>query len=111
MRAPEFRRLDHRSTVSFTYLRHDAIPPAPDRMTVAQQIQAFIKSQFQADIAPTDSLLDSGLVDSVGIFELVGFLEAQYGLKVADEEIVPENFETVSHVETFVERQRGVLGA
>lgn len=76
-------------------------------MSIAEQIRSFIKSHFHVEVSPTDSLLDSGLVDSVGIFELVSFLEEQFGVRVADEDIVPEHFETVSHIESFLQRMRG----
>lgn len=76
-------------------------------MTTADQIRAFIEKTFGKKVGPTDSLLDSGLLDSVGIFELVAFLESTFGVKVEDEAIVPEHFETVAQVAAFVERLRG----
>jgi acyl carrier protein len=52
------------------------------------------------------SLLDSGIIDSTGILELVSFLEREFGIQVQDEEIVPENFENVRSIAAFVERKR-----
>jgi acyl carrier protein len=39
--------------------------------------------------------------------ELVGFLEQRYGISVGDEDLTPENFESVERIEAFVERKRG----
>lgn len=59
-------------------------------------------------LSSDDSLLESGLIDSAGIFSLVAFLESEFNITVPDEDIVPEHFETVKSVAAFVEsRQRG----
>jgi acyl carrier protein len=57
-------------------------------------------------IAPDQSLFEAGVLDSVGIFDLVTFLEEEFGLSVGDEEIVPENFESVKAITAFVTRLR-----
>jgi acyl carrier protein len=70
------------------------------------RIRSFVTASFARGGAAIDvetSLLDSGLIDSTGIFELVSFLEGEFGIQVADEEIVPENFETVRRIATFVD--------
>ena len=76
-------------------------------MDTQATVKAFIAKQFLARkdaAAVTDdgSLLDSGLIDSTGIFEIVGFLETQFKIEVADEEIVPDNFETANDIVAFV---------
>jgi acyl carrier protein len=73
------------------------------------RIRNFVQSSFAKNgtrIEADTSLLDSGLVDSTGIFELVSFLEGEFGIEVADEEIVPEHFETVQLMATFVDGKR-----
>jgi acyl carrier protein len=52
------------------------------------------------------SLLDEGIIDSVGVMELVAFLEQEFGVKVADEELVPENLDSVANLVAFVGRKR-----
>jgi len=52
------------------------------------------------------SLTSSGMLDSTGMIELVTFIESQFGLQIADEEMVPENLDSVSRIEAFVERKR-----
>jgi len=75
-------------------------------MATTDDIRQYISRTFGKDVGPDDSLLDSGLVDSTGIFELVSFLEETFGIKVEDEEIVPEHFETAAQVAAFVDRKR-----
>jgi len=49
-----------------------------------------------------DSLLDMGLIDSTGVLELVSFVEENFKINVNDEEIVPENFDSVDNLEKFI---------
>jgi acyl carrier protein len=51
------------------------------------------------------SLTSSGMLDSTGMIELVTFIESQFGLQIADEEMLPENLDSVSRVEAFVRRK------
>ena len=53
------------------------------------------------------SLIENGVIDSLGIFQLVSFLESDFGIRVDDAEIVLENFRTIDAMEQFV---RGKLG-
>lgn len=77
----------------------------------AEKIRTFIEqmSMDERGTALTDDtpLLDSGVIDSTGVLELVTFLESEFGVKVQDEEIVPENFETVGRIAAFVDSKRG----
>lgn len=56
----------------------------------------------RSDIADDDDLIDSGVIDSLGIFQLVAFLEETFGIAIGDEEITPENFGSVSAIERLV---------
>lgn len=82
-------------------------------MDVEQPIKRYIEENFLSrkgggSLSSDDSLLESGLVDSAGIFSLVTFLETEFNITVPDEDIVPEHFETLRSVAAFVEsRQRG----
>jgi acyl carrier protein len=49
-----------------------------------------------------DDLIDSGVVDSLGIFQLVAFLEEKFGVVIADSEITPDNFATIARIERLV---------
>jgi acyl carrier protein len=53
------------------------------------------------------SFLENGVVDSTGVLELVLFVEDTFGIPVQDEEIVPENFDSVNRLAQYVETQAG----
>ena len=82
-------------------------------MDVEQPIKRYIEENVLSKkgggtLSSEDSLLESGLIDSAGIFSLVAFLESEFNITVPDEDIVPEHFETVKSVAAYVEsRQRG----
>lgn len=80
-------------------------------MELREQIRGFIVENFlfgDAEPLADDSLslLDNGIVDSVGVMEMVAWLEQNHGLKVADQELVPENFDSVARLVQFVQRKK-----
>ena len=54
------------------------------------------------------SLLDNGIIDSTGVMELVAFLEGDFALNIEDEELVPENLDSVENLVSFVTRKQAV---
>ena len=70
-------------------------------------VRSFIHQNFfvSGTLGDEDSLLDGGVVDSTGVLELVDFLETQLGVRVLDEEILPENLDSVARIAAFVERK------
>ena len=52
-----------------------------------------------------ESLIDGGYIDSTGIIGLVAYIEKNIGIKVHDHEIVPENFDTVNNIYSYIERK------
>ena len=73
---------------------------------IAQTVRQFIVTNFYvpkpAELTDEQSLLDSGIVDSTGVFELIAFIESTYGFKIKDEEMVPENLDSIAHITAFV---------
>ena len=69
-------------------------------------IENFLFGDAEPLVDDTMSLLDGGIIDSVGVMELVAFLEQEFGLKVADEDLVPENLDSVANLVGFVDRKR-----
>ena len=51
------------------------------------------------------SFLDEGIIDSTGILELVSFLEEEFSIRVDDEELVPENLDSIINVVGYLERK------
>ncbi len=78
-------------------------------MTKEQQIRGYIVENFllgeDDGFADSDSLLESGVVDSTGVLELVMFLETSFKIEVQDEDLVPENLDTIRDLASFVERK------
>lgn len=82
---------------------------------IREQIRGFVVQQFlfgeDNGMADDASLLDQGVVDSTGVLELVAFLESTYGFKVADDELVPDNLDSIKSLLQFVERKLQTTGA
>jgi acyl carrier protein len=57
------------------------------------------------ELADSDSLLDKGIIDSTGVLELVGFLEEHFGIAVDDEDLVPENLDSVDTLVGYIDRK------
>ena len=78
-----------------------------------QDIRAFIVENFlfgdestPVAFSDDDSFQERGIVDSTGILELVCHLQERYAIAIADDELVPENLDSLSKVARFVERKR-----
>lgn len=83
---------------------------------ITEQLRAFIKDRFlfgqSADqLQEDDSFLEKGIIDSTGVMELVAFIEEQYGVSVGDEELVPDNLDSLKRVSTFVGKKLGRMTA
>ena len=78
-------------------------------MSTLEKVRAFVTTNFYvpdpASLKDDASLLDAGIVDSTGVMEIVQFIESEFGVKVEDAEIVPENVDSVSRITAFVGRK------
>jgi acyl carrier protein len=75
------------------------------------RVRAFIEENFLfredvSDLSDSDSLLESGVMDSTGILELVAFLEGEFGIEMSDAEIVPENLDSIASIAAYLMRKR-----
>jgi acyl carrier protein len=81
-----------------------------DDLAIAQSVKAFLLKKFprarQKHFEVTTPLLESGIVDSLGILELVGFLESEFGITATDEDLTPENFQSIEGIENYVLAKR-----
>jgi acyl carrier protein len=81
-------------------------------MLVHDQLRQFIRDSFLVDdFTDDESFLASGLLDSLGIVQLVSFVEAQFRLRVPDTDLVPENFDSVTRLAAYVERRSHGMAA
>jgi acyl carrier protein len=70
----------------------------------------FVLSTASAALGDDDSFLEHHVLDSTGFLELVAWLEATTGIKVGDDEMIPENLDSIASVARFVERKRAARG-
>jgi len=85
-------------------------------MSTETQIRSFILENFlytddEAKLKNTDSFLVEGIVDSTGILELLMFVEETFGVTVEDEEVLPENFDSVAQLACYVGKKTGVTAS
>lgn len=66
-------------------------------------LENYLFSNDQSALADDDSFLDKGIIDSTGILEVIYFLEEEFGIKVEDEEMVPENLDSISNLARYIE--------
>ncbi len=81
--------------------------------TIESRIRSFLGEQFQApeDLAPDVSLLEGGIIDSIGVLTLVTWLEEAFGFLVDDEDVLPENLDGIGNLVAFVQRKLDVAAA
>ena len=70
-------------------------------------VQNFLYGDATTPLAENDSFSERGIVDSTGILELVAFVEESFKIGVADEEILPDNFDSLAKLVTFIRRKQG----
>lgn len=80
-------------------------------MTTETAVERFIVDEIligseQTSIEPDQSLLDSGILDSLALLRLIAFLEDHYQIDIGDGEVTPDNFETLATINTFVQRKK-----
>ncbi len=69
-------------------------------------VENFLYARSDVQLAPTDPLLERGIVDSMGVVELIAFLEEEFGVEVGDDEITEQNFGTLAGIASFVLTKR-----
>ncbi len=80
------------------------------KMNTKEQIRQYLAQNFlfsDNGFGPGDdaSFLEEGIVDSTGVLELVMFIEDTFNIEVADEEIVPDNFDSVNNLALYIQRK------
>ena len=78
--------------------------------SIQNELRQYIGTELGRDMSGLgdgESLLEAGVIDSMGVLELVSFIEKNYGIAVLEDEMMPENFDTVDAMAAFIERRRG----
>lgn len=76
-------------------------------MSAEQKVRDYILDNYlftddQSALNNSDSFLDKGIIDSTGIMEVIFFLEEEFGVEVEDEEMVPENLDSVDNIVKYI---------
>jgi acyl carrier protein len=78
---------------------------------IKAQVREYIKDNFLmgargSDFADTDSFMEKHILDSTGFLELIAYLEESFGIAVADEEMTPDNLDSLDKVAAYIGRKR-----
>jgi acyl carrier protein len=81
-----------------------------DKNRIIHEVRDYIHSNIligvsESKLNPNDSFLQKGILDSTGVLELVEFIEMRYQIKCRDEEITPDNLDTLNSIGAFVQRK------
>lgn len=76
--------------------------------TLAQELRALVVEnllfgQLEGRLDDDDSFLEKGIIDSTGVLELVSLLEERYSIRVEDEDLIPQNLDSVNGLKRYVE--------
>ena len=86
-----------------------------DQATIERNIRDFLAENFPlaeegAQLAESDSLIEAGVIDSTGVLELIEYLESNYSIQISDEEVLPENLDSIERIGRFVTTKLGSTG-
>jgi acyl carrier protein len=81
-------------------------------METRGKIKAFIIDNFlfgdERGLENETSLLDAGIIDSTGVLELISYLEDHFNIHIEDNEVIPENLDSINQVAAFLKRKMGM---
>jgi len=83
------------------------------REDIRGRLRRYITAHFlvpggEESLRDDASLLEEGIMDSTGVLDLVAFIEESFSIRVEDEELMPENLDSVDRLVAFVEKKRGL---
>jgi acyl carrier protein len=83
-----------------------------DTQVIESDVRRFIADNFPlggsgAELAGNDSLLEVGVIDSVGVLELIEHLESTYDFQIPDADVLPENLDSIDAIAGYVARRLG----
>ena len=73
-------------------------------------ISELVSDSQHANLGDTDQLIESGIIDSLGIMKLIGFLEDNLSVEIDDMELVPENFASIESITALVKKKIRLKG-
>ncbi|MBB6479266.1 acyl carrier protein [Spirochaeta isovalerica] len=81
-----------------------------DKKEIIQEIRKFIIGNFlfgnaSEMVGESDSFMENGIIDSTGILELIEHVEEQYSITVEDDELIPENLDSLENISAFIQKK------
>jgi len=70
-------------------------------------LENYLFTEDASALADDVSFLESGIIDSTGMMEVIFFLEENFSIRVEDEEMIPENLDSVNNLLRYIERKQG----
>lgn len=82
-------------------------------MSLEEKIRTYVLGNYlftddQSELANDDSFMDIGIIDSTGILEMIMYIEEEFGVKVNDDEMIPENLDSVNNIMKFIQEKQAV---
>jgi acyl carrier protein len=81
-----------------------------DNTQINVSVRQFILSNFPSarsrPLYDTDPLIERGIIDSMGVLDIVTFIESEFKVTVDDEELIPDNFQSISQMALYIEKKR-----
>ncbi len=81
-------------------------------MAFKDELRDFIRENLidegdPDDVSDDESLIERGVIDSMGLMQVIHFIEERTGVRIADEDILPENFESLNTIEQYIATRKG----
>jgi acyl carrier protein len=83
-------------------------------VNLKRKLKVFIRDNFllrddSKTLNENDSFLEKGIIDSTGVLELVSFIEETFHIKVEDEELVPDNLDSLNKLTNYIRKKKGYV--
>ena len=79
-------------------------------MSVINELEKYLLTEVATDegkenISEDEDLISQGIIDSMGIMKLTDFIEKTYGITILDDDIIPDNFQTLGNLGQFIQQK------
>jgi acyl carrier protein len=90
----------------------EAIKPQLEQEAIKAQVRQYVAANFMmganvAELRDDDSFMGQNVIDSAGILELIAYLEQTYGIKVLEDDMIPDNLDSLNGVGRYLQRKLG----
>jgi len=80
-------------------------------MSIEKKLRDYILENFlftddESALSSSDSFLEKGIIDSTGIMEVIYFMQDEFAIEVEDDEMIPENLDSVNNILAFIEKKK-----